>query len=96
LFVSEQIEVKTDSESRMPVEFIWRGQIKSVKSIVTGWQDWKFPGGVHKPTWRQRRHRNYYRVLCDDRRFYEIYLDRGIENEPKWFLYRIIDNETFA
>jgi len=96
LFISEQIEVKADLESRSPVEFIWRGQTKVVKEIITSWQDWNFPGGIHKPSWRQRRHRNYYQLLCDDGVLYEIYLDRAVDNEPKWYLYRIIDNETFA
>jgi hypothetical protein len=80
----------------MPVEFIWRGEVKRISEIVISWQDWGFPGGSHKKSWRQRRHRNYYQVLGEDKCLYEIYLDRGTDGEPKWFLYRIIDNETFA
>jgi hypothetical protein len=80
----------------MPVEFIWKGQARKIEEIIISWQDWGFSGGTHKATWRQRHHRNYFQVRCDDKLTYEIYLDRGIADEPKWFLYRIIDDETFS
>jgi hypothetical protein len=92
LFISEPIEVTIDEKLRTPVEFTWRGQSLGITEIIVAWQDWNFAGGVSKPTWRQRRHRNYYQVKCDDQIIYEIYLDRGLAGEPKWFLYRIIED----
>jgi len=36
-----------------------------------------FTPGEKRKTWLTRRHRNVYRVLCDDDRIYELYLDRS-------------------
>jgi hypothetical protein len=94
LFISEPIEVTIDKELKTPIEFYWRGQTFKISEIIIAWQDWKFAGGVTKPDWRQRRHRNYYQIRCDDQTTYEIYLDRGMSGEPKWFLYRIIDDNN--
>jgi len=90
VFISEAIEVKQDKDDRRPVEFTWRGQPKHITPIISEWQDWGFPAGVAKADWKQRRHRNYYRVECDDGNTYEIYLDRKDIESKTWFLYRII------
>ena len=91
MFISEPIKVKQDKDSRLPVEFIWRGKPKIVTSVVSEWHDWGFSSGVHKADWKQRRHRNYFRVECDDNSIYEIYMDRKTPEKPEWFLYSIIN-----
>jgi hypothetical protein len=91
VFISETIEVKQDKVDKRPVEFIWRGKPRYIDRIVNEWQDWGFASGVHKADWRQRRHRNYYRVECDDGCTYEIYLDRKAPERLTWYLYRIVE-----
>ena len=92
MFISETIEVKQDKTDRRPIEFIWRGKPKYIREILTQWQDWGFAGGVKRGDWKQRRHRNYYQVECDDGKIYEIYLDRKDTDKLCWYLYRIIDD----
>jgi hypothetical protein len=92
VFISETIKVKQDKTNRLPVEFIWRGEPRHIVEIIAEWQDWNFPAGVSKADWRARRHRNYYRVLCDDNKTYEIYLDRQDIEKLTWYLYRIVDD----
>jgi hypothetical protein len=94
LFISEPIEIEVDPQTKMPIELIWRKKAIKIIEVVLSWQDWGFAGGVHKANWRQRHHRNYYQLKGDDQHVYEVYLDRGIAGEPKWFLYRIIDSDT--
>ena len=77
VFVSEPINVSRNKKDNSPVRFEWRG--------------WKFPAGVHKPTWRQRRHRNYFKIEASDGKIYEIYMDRQKAHEPAWFLYRVLE-----
>ena len=93
MFISETIEVKRDKTDKRPVEFIWRGKPRYIRQIVAEWQDWGFASGVHKADWRQRRHRNYYRVKCDDGCIYEIYLDRKTAQQLTWYLYRTVEDE---
>jgi len=92
VFISETIKVKQDKTDRQPIEFIWRGKPKHIVEIITEWQDWGFSAGVTKANWKARRHRNYYRVLCDDKRTYEIYLDRQDLDNLTWYLYRVVDD----
>jgi hypothetical protein len=92
VFISESIEVTRDENDKSPVGFVWRDQSKTITKIISEWQDWGFASGVHKADWRQRRHRNYFRVECDDGGTYEIYLDRKTTGKSSWHLYRIIDN----
>lgn len=92
MFISEQIQVVIDKDERLPVEFVWRGQSKIVTRVVSHWHDWGFASGVYKADWRQRRHRNYFRVECDDGKTYEIYLDRKTAEQQTWILYRIIES----
>ena len=91
MFISEPITVKQDKGSRLPVEFIWRGKLKIITRVISEWQDWGFSSGVHKADWKQRRHRNYFRVENNDNKIYEIYMDRKTSEKPDWFLYSIID-----
>jgi hypothetical protein len=78
----------------MPTELVWRKKIVKIVEVSLSWQDWGFAGGVHKANWRQRHHRNYFQVKGDDGLAYEIYLDRGVAGEPKWILYRIIEDNA--
>lgn len=94
MFVSETIEVKQDKTDNRPVEFIWRGKSRHINRIAGEWQDWGFASGVHRADWKQRRHRNYYRVECDDGCVYEIYLDRKTTEKLTWYLYRIIEDKN--
>ena len=93
MFISESIKVEKDKNDKTPVGFVWRGVSKGVTRVISEWQDWGFAPGVHKANWRQRRHRNYFRVECNDGKTYEIYLDRKTSDKPTWYLYRIIDND---
>jgi hypothetical protein len=90
VFISEAIKVKQGKTDRQPIEFIWRGEPKHIVQVISEWQDWGFAAGVTKADWRQRRHRNYYRVECDDGKVYEIYRDRQDIENSTWYLYRIM------
>jgi len=91
VFVSEPIDVTRNKKDNTPATFRWKGLERRVKRVLSQWQEWKFPSGVHNPTWRQRRHRNYYKIEADDGKIYEIYMDRQMAHKPAWFLYRILD-----
>jgi len=90
MFISEPIEVEKDPDKNEPSLFIWRKKQKRITGILLSWQDWKFSSGASKANWRQRRHRNYYQVECDDNSICEIYNDRKSVDKQEWFLYRII------
>lgn len=91
VFVSEPINVSRNKKDNSPVRFEWRGLDRKVIRVLSQWQEWKFPAGVHKPTWRQRRHRNYFKIEASDGKIYEIYMDRQKAHEPAWFLYRVLE-----
>lgn len=91
LFISEQIEVTRSKTDNQPVGFFWKGKKTSIIEILAAWQDWRFSQGVSRANWKQRRHRNYYQVKCNDDKVYEIYLDRTAGEE--WFLYRILGRQ---
>ncbi|MCP4581252.1 MAG: hypothetical protein GY839_06510 [candidate division Zixibacteria bacterium] len=93
MFISESIKVTRDKKDKSPVGFVWRGESKTIIRIISEWQDWGFASGVHKGDWKQRRHRNYFRVECDDGKLYEIYLDRKTSGKPTWHLFRIINDK---
>ncbi|OPZ63621.1 MAG: hypothetical protein BWY85_01607 [Firmicutes bacterium ADurb.Bin506] len=91
-FLSRPISVQLSADgSREPAEFTADGETYRVVEIQSMWQDYGF-GGTHPAarTWRTRRHRNYYRLRCDDGHTYEIYLDRASKRR-EWYLYRRID-----
>ncbi len=86
---SEEIEVICEGKLKEPVCFIWRDKKYKIIKIIDTWQDYGFGAGAPKrKTWRLRRHRNYYRLLADNGKNYEIYLDRKNIFNKKWILYR--------
>lgn len=91
VFISELIEVDKNPTNNEPEAFYWKKCRKKIVKIVSVWQDWGFAAGTAKRNWRARRHRNYYRVECDDDKTYEIYLDRQTAEKPTWYIYRIIE-----
>ncbi|MCR4425376.1 MAG: DUF6504 family protein [Firmicutes bacterium] len=90
-FVGKPVKVSTDAEGARPLAFVCEGRIVAVREVLSEWQDWGF-GGTHPAarSWRTRRHRNYFRLLGEDGKVYEIYLDRG-GRARKWYLYRVLD-----
>ena len=77
-------------ETRTPTAFSFGGERHAVARILASWQDFGFPDDGRRHTWRQRRHRTYYRVETDGGRRFEIYYDRGVSlNSPKhmrWYV----------
>ncbi len=91
-FISRSILVEpSPNGGGEPAAFTVDGETYRVLEIQSAWQDWGF-GGTHPAarTWRTRRHRNYYRVLCDDGHAYEVYLDRS-SGRREWYVYRRVD-----
>lgn len=87
-FISEVVEVKIGSKDKRPLLFNWQGKEYKILEVVSVWRDWGFGrGSPRKRSWRLRRHRNYYRVITDAGKTFELYLDRG-GNARKWVLYR--------
>lgn len=75
-----------------PVRFSWRDRTLEVREILQAWSDWNFGAGSHTRSWRNRRHRNYYRVRTDEGLF-ELYADRGIRGEiRKWILVQQLED----
>lgn len=87
-FIDEAIVVEVSGDLPRPVSFRWRGEDYAIEEVLQQWSDWHFGAGSHKRTWRNRRHRNYYRVRTL-RGLYELYFDRGVpEPEGRWILYQ--------
>lgn len=81
-------EEGSENEPAKPLSFKWRDEEFRIKKIQRNWQDWGFPAGApRKKNWRLRRHRNYFKVLTEDERIFEIYMDRK-GPVPTWVLYR--------
>jgi hypothetical protein len=90
-FLSDEIKVIRDEETRNPISFIWRDKEYWIKEIIAFWPDFSYSeSGSKRKRWWQRRHRNYYRVLTEEEEVFEIYLDRGSKREA-WILYRKLD-----
>jgi hypothetical protein len=89
-FIGETIEVEEGSGLDGPVRFVWRGRPYATAEIERAWQDHGQPPGVRKPSWRTRRHRNYFEVRTTTAERFRIYLDRGTKREaPRvWVLER--------
>lgn len=91
-FFGQIIEVERDADTREPLAFSFKDERHTIAVIMTYWQDHGFPNDGRKHTWRQRRHRNYYRVRTNEGRDFEIYYDRGIDmDSPKymrWYVTR--------
>lgn len=90
-FIGKPAKVECSPGGTAPTALAWNDTTVQVVEILSEWQDFGF-GGTHPSarTWRTRRHRNYYRVLCDNGHTYEIYLDRGSERR-RWHVYRQVD-----
>jgi len=69
---------------------VWRGRPYATAEIERAWQDHGHPAGVKKPSWRTRRHRNYFEIRTTTAERFRIYLDRGTKREaPRvWVLER--------
>ena len=76
-FFGQQISVGRDPETREPTSFSFKDETHEVARIMTAWQDYGFPNDGRKHTWRQRHHRNYYRVETSEGRKFEILLRQG-------------------
>ena len=90
-FIGRPATVECSTEGADPVGFSWNGGSVQVVEILAAWHDYGF-GGTYPSarTWRTRRHRNYFRMLCDDGHTYEIYLDRA-SGRRDWQVYRRLD-----
>ena len=92
-FFGRQIYVTTGGEVRAPVSFRLDGREYVIAEILDTWFDYGFGRSpMRRKTWRQRHHRNYYRVKTIEGEVFEIYYDRGTKLEhperKKWFLSR--------
>ncbi|NIM98932.1 MAG: hypothetical protein GTO24_12875 [candidate division Zixibacteria bacterium] len=86
-FVSEEIEVTQDEETRNPASFVWKGKEYKIKEVIAFWPDFSYSkSGGKRKRWWQRKHRNYYRVLTEGDEIFDIYFDRGSKKEA-WILY---------
>jgi len=75
MLICEPIEVQLKQAPagvKEPEAFTWRGTRYVIEEILSAWVD----AGKPSRKWYQRRHRNYFRVRCDDSRVYELYLER--------------------
>ena len=87
-FIDEPVEVELSGEIPQPVSFRWRGQDYTVLEVLQTWSDWHFGEGSHRRSWRNRRHRNYFRVRTAQGQF-ELYLDRAATvSSDRWILYQ--------
>ena len=93
-FFGREVEVTTKGEVKVPVSFRLDNHEYKIAEIVDDWQDYGFgPADARrKRKWRQRRHRNYYRVKTTGGEVFEIYYDRGTSlkhpERKKWILHR--------
>ena len=89
-FFGQSISVERGGETRAPTAFAFGGERHAIARTLASWQDFGFPNDGRRHTWRQRRHRTYYRIETDDGRRFEIYYDRGVSlNSPKhmrWYV----------
>lgn len=92
-FFGQQIDVTTSGDVKVPVAFHLGDHDYVIADIVEAWQDYGFgKNPLCRKRWRQRHHRNYYRIKTTEGEIFEIYYDRGTKLEharsKKWFLYR--------
>jgi hypothetical protein len=90
-FHCEPIQVDVDGTTRLPTAFFWHRKKYTIKRIVSAWQDVGFGSYPipKKVPWRMRHHRNYFQVETEEKKRYEIYLDRG-GKQKIWVLTREI------
>lgn len=92
--ISEDISVEmTTAGPAVPVAFTWRGRRVMIRRVLAAWVDTGFGAGEVTRTWYRRRHRNLYRVLAEDGRLYEFYLDRS-GSRRQWVLARCLGPEA--
>lgn len=88
-FIGQSIDVTTDGEVKEPVSFTWKGRDYDIEEILLSWMDWGFPQSASQRDWRNRRHRNYYRVRTTSGQIFEIYHDRGpAGGTDDWYLFQ--------
>lgn len=88
MFICEKIKV-VRSEEGMPREFIWNAERYLILKVEKRWQEYGLPqsGSPKRQVWRLRRHRNYFQVLTEGGRRFQIYLDRGSTGaQQEWIL----------
>ena len=89
-FFGQLISVEQDPETRDPVSFSFKDESHDVVQIMASWHDYDFPRDGRRHTWRQRHHRNYYRVRTAEGRSFEIYYDRGVSMDNpdymRWYV----------
>jgi hypothetical protein len=91
-FISKKIHhVQFNSEQQL-VSFKAGSHFYPVKKVLKQWQDYDYSPLAPKRDWRSRHHRNYYRVLTETGRCFELYCDRGtrLESPKSWILVREI------
>jgi len=92
-YFGRQIEVATGGDVKVPVSFRLDDRDHAIVEVVESWPDYGFgTSTTGRKSWKQRHHRNYYRVKTTDGEVYEIYYDRGTSLDhpelKKWFLTR--------
>ncbi|MHC4248024.1 MAG: DUF6504 family protein [Planctomycetota bacterium] len=89
-FVGERIDVAEGSGVEGPLRFTWRGREYVTEELERVWQDRGQPSGLARPSWRTRRHRNYFEVRTASGERFRVYLDRGTKADaPRvWVLER--------
>jgi hypothetical protein len=87
-FICERIKV-IRSEGGIPSEFVWNAEHFPIFKVEKSWQEYGLPqsGSPKRQVWRLRRHRNYFQVLTEGGRRFQIYLDRGSTGaRQEWIL----------
>ena len=92
-FFGQEIKVTVSAKVKVPVSFHLGDQEYIIGDIIQAWHDYGFgKASLHHENWRQRHHRNYYRVKTTEDETFEIYHDRGTSLEQarkmKWFVSR--------
>lgn len=91
-FIGQPVTVQQAAEGPEPARFHWKDHMYEVSEVVQAWSDWHFGEGSHRRSWRNRRHRNYYRVRTPEGLF-ELYADRGIRGEiQEWILVQQLED----
>ena len=88
--MGQQIDVTTEGEIKTPVSFVFNKREYMITEVLEFWPDWGYGASTTGKHWRQRHHRNYYRVKTTDGEIYEIYYDRGVSKLhsefQKWYI----------
>ncbi len=83
-FIGQPIAMLETSTGGEPLCFRYGREKHGVVEILDQWQDYGFSPAATKRNWRNRRHRNYYKLRTDKGLHALIYFDRGVKPEsPK-------------